>query len=554
MITEASIRNIRENVNLEAVFAGRVEFTFDANGAASALCAWHDDHRPSMRVSPEGLLYCFACGKGGTVFSLVQEVYGYSFTRAVEYAAAQSGLTVEYDSPDATRVPADVIDRVYAINEAAARFFTENLMLPEAKPARDLLEGRNFPVADSVEVFGVGYALNDFQSLRRYLLDAGFTDEDIVAAGVAKRNEEKDSTYDRFRGRLVWPIRDTAGRVIGFGGRTVIGDSAKFLNPTDTPVYRKTDAYYGVDLAIDAIRENGSVVIVEGYMDVMACHAAGIHNAIAVNGTAFGPGHASALRRLVAPKGTWGKVTLGFDGDAAGQKAAQRAFGALSSAGVTKVTTMVYPIGMDACDLWLEGVDRLQDAYASRREFLDQLMDSLLDGADVYQRSEVLATVRPLVAAIADPVLSRFWVNRVAARFNVKPSDVQSGSMTSRPKTTVNAPDGDMAEWRLVCLKVQHPGVVSVDLDLVTSDVFRAVLDGTSEDEALVARAKLEQLPCPSGQEAEYADVLASHLRGVRLGEQIAEVKRELLANPESDGLREQFAALTRERATLLRR
>src|SRR5690606_19355849 len=229
--------------------------------------------------------------------------------------------------PAPTRAPQSQRQRLLLAHQAAAEFYAEQLTSPEAKPAREFLTARGFDRA-AAERFGCGYAPAAWEALTAHLRRRGFRDAELVAAGLS-RHARSGSLIDRFRGRLLWPIRDVAGNVIGFGARKLREDEdgPKYLNTPETELYKKSSVLYGVDLAKREIARQGRAVVVEGYTDVMACHLAGVPTAVATCGTAFGADHVSVLRRLLMDSEAFtGEIIFTFDGDEAGQKAALRAF------------------------------------------------------------------------------------------------------------------------------------------------------------------------------------------------------------------------------------
>jgi DNA primase len=562
LITKDSLTEIMERADFERVFDARFPFVGNRDGSISALCCFHDDTRPSLTISSNGLAHCFACGWGGNIFGVVQRLYGYSFPAAAEFVAAQSGLTPRYsDASDGTAPSGDSISRLLAMNSAAAAFFSDNLLLPEAGPARDILKGRNFDIDSAIDAFGVGYALNDYSSLVNHLAARGFTEAEMVSGGVAKANE-KGYFYDTYRGRIIWPIRDVRGQVIGFGGRTVIGDERKFINPIETYIYRKRDAFYGIDLAIEAIQSTRQVVLVEGYADVLAFHASGIHNVVAVNGTAFGADHARALQRYLAPAGKWGEVILAADGDAAGRKSMERAFTAVTAAGAVRVTTIACPDGSDPCDIWVAGgADALVNLYRARQDYVAAFVNQ---SGDVGARSTILTSARTMLATVADPVARRHWANMVAQEFSVSVANILAGATPLPVPTMTAAPARNRAQWLAVVAAVQYPEIVAalnVDeawfTDTVLQDFFRDLVDGGSPDGALLTEASCTQLPCPVNEAPTYIAKLFTALHVASLESRIDAVrdalKKARTAGEDPSALMRRMMSLVDERNVALR-
>jgi len=288
------------------------------------LCPFHDERSPSFHVRTQaGFYHCFGCGEGGDVYSFLQKMDHLSFQESVERLAGKLGYTLHYEeggqAPDTSNRA-----RLLEANGAAEKFFRAQLLTSEAEMGRTFLGERGFD-ALAAEKFGVGYAPHSFDALSRHLTGKGYTIPELVEAGLLSQGDR--GSYDRFRGRLVWPIRDVSGQTIGFGARKLRDDDQgpKYLNTPETPVYHKSRVLYGLDLAKKDISRGRQVVIVEGYTDVMACHLAGITTAIATCGTAFGSDHITVVRRVLGDsddpaQGARGEVIFTFDPDEAGQK------------------------------------------------------------------------------------------------------------------------------------------------------------------------------------------------------------------------------------------
>jgi len=321
-IRQSDVEEVKARVNIADVVGERVALKSAGVGSMKGLCPFHDERSPSFHVRPQvGYYHCFGCGESGDVYSFLRAMDHVSFTEAVERMAARVGYTLHYEdggpAPETTGR-----SRLYAANAAAAEYFRAQLMTPEADTGRRFLGDRGFD-AGAAAHFGVGYAPKGWSHLMDHLLAQKFTRDELLQAGLVSQGQR--GVYDRFRGRLVWPIRDVTGQVIGFGARKLFDDDQgpKYLNTPETPIYKKAQVLYGLDLAKRDISRSHRVVVVEGYTDVMACHLAGITTAIASCGTAFGTDHITVLRRVMGDDSSSGEVVFTFDPDAAGQKAAQ---------------------------------------------------------------------------------------------------------------------------------------------------------------------------------------------------------------------------------------
>ncbi len=375
LIRRSDIDEVRSRTNLADIVGDYVTLKNAGVGSMKGLCPFHEERSPSFHVRPQvGFYHCFGCGEGGDVFTFLQKMDHVSFSEAVERMAGRIGYELHYEDGGAATDHGNRA-RILAANQAAANFYVEQLTTPDAEPGRKFLGERGFD-ASAAERFGIGFAPRG-SALSKHLTAKGFSLDELVIAGLLGRGERGD-VYDRFRGRLVWPIRDVTGATLGFGARKLLDDDngPKYLNTPETPVYHKSQVLYGLDLAKRDIARGKQVVVVEGYTDVMACHLAGVTTAVATCGTAFGVDHIKIVRRIIGDTdnpdttGT-GEVIFTFDPDEAGQKAASRAF-AEEQRFAAQTFVAVAPDGLDPCDLRLnrgdDAVRRLdQDAQADVR-------------------------------------------------------------------------------------------------------------------------------------------------------------------------------------------
>ena len=367
-IRDEDIALVREQSAIAEVIGEYLQLRNAGGGSLKGLCPFHDEKTPSFNVTPaRGLWYCFSCADGGDVIRFVEKVDNLSFPEAVEHLAARAGIELTYEQGG--HVPGHEQSqrrRLLGANQAAAEFYAERLRAPMAAPARDLLTERGFELADA-ERFGCGYAPPEWEALTRHLRGRGFTDSELLLSGLASQGRR--GPVDRFRGRLIWPIRDLSGDVIAFGARKLDPDDngPKYLNTPETPLFKKSSVLYGADLAKREIAHRRQAVIVEGYTDVMACHLSGVPTAVATSGTSFGDGHVKVLRRLLMDADQFlGEVVFTFDGDAAGQRAVLRAF-ELEERFVTQTFVAVQSDGLDPCDLRVKhGPEAVRDLVARR--------------------------------------------------------------------------------------------------------------------------------------------------------------------------------------------
>jgi DNA primase len=421
-IPDRDIAAIRERVRIEEVVGDYVQLRRAGADSLKGLCPFHNEKSPSFHVRPNhGHFHCFGCGEGGDVFAFVQKIEHVSFVEAVELLADRIGHTISYSGP-ATSVQRDrgSRSRLIAANAAAAEFYAAALESDEAASARQYLTERNFN-ADAARHFGCGFAPSGWDSLTKHLQRKGFEFKELEAAGLSRQGRR--GPMDRFRRRLLWPIRTSAGEVIGFGARRLFDDDpmeAKYINTPETLLYKKSSVMFGIDLAKRDIAKGHQAVVVEGYTDVMAMHLAGVTTAVASCGTAFGDEHLAMLRRLMMDDNWYrGELIFVFDGDAAGQAAALKAFdGDQQVAGKSFVA--VAADGMDPCELRLSSGDNaLRDLVARRKPMFEFAIRSLIpDGAvlddDPQARVDALRRCVPLVARIRDYALRDEYARRLA--------------------------------------------------------------------------------------------------------------------------------------------
>ncbi|WP_121435520.1 DNA primase [Actinomadura pelletieri] len=407
-IRNEDIALVRERSSVDAVIGEYLQLRNAGGGNLKGLCPFHDEKSPSFNVTPSrGLYHCFGCGAGGDVIKFVQEIEHLSFTEAVERLAAQAGVQLRYEDGGGRgpRQDGGQRARLLEAHRAAAEYYAERLNSPDGAIGRTFLSERGFEPADA-ERFGVGFAPREWEGLVGHLRRRGFADRDIIAGGLAK--EGRRGPMDRFRGRLMWPIRDLSGDVIGFGARRLYedDDGPKYLNTPESPLFHKGSVLYGADLAKREIAKRRQAVVVEGYTDVMACHLAGVPTAIATCGTSFGDDHIKVLRRLLMDQDEFrGEVIFTFDGDAAGRKAALRAFDDEQKF-VSQTFVAVQPDGLDPCDLRIRHGDAaVRDLIASRLPLFEFAVRSAIEQHDldtVEGRLSALDAAAPVVAAIKD--------------------------------------------------------------------------------------------------------------------------------------------------------
>ena len=433
LIKREDIATVRERARIEEVVGAHVTLRQAGVGSMKGLCPFHDERTPSFHVRPQlGLWHCFGCDEGGDVISFVQRFDNLSFTEAVEYLAGRTGVQLRYEDGGGPARPGGDHGRRQRLLDAhrvAEEFYREQLLTPQAQIGRQFLAERSFD-QEAAATFGVGFAPQGWDHLLRHLRGRGFTEPELIASGLVSQGNR--GVYDRFRGRLVWPIRDVTGDPIGFGARKLSDDDPgpKYLNTPETQIYKKSSVLYGIDLAKRAIAKEKRVVVVEGYTDVMAAHLSGVGTAIATCGTAFGPDHVRVVRRLLGESGDaasgvvfssgatrGGEVIFTFDGDDAGQKAALRAFGE-DQKFASQTFVSVEPSGMDPCDLRQQrGEAAVRDLVDRREPLFAFAIRSVLRQMDLNTAEGRVAGLRsaaPVVAGIRDRALRGEYARELA--------------------------------------------------------------------------------------------------------------------------------------------
>jgi len=404
-ITDADKERVRDANRIDQVVGEYVTLKNAGSDNLKGLCPFHDEKTASFQVSPSrGTYHCFGCGQGGDVFAFIAALEHLDFVEAVQRLADRVGITLTLvEGGTSTRVERGSRSRLLAANKAAAAFYAEQLTTEAAAPARQFLTDRGFD-AQAAVTFGCGYAPAGWDSLFKALTAQGFSLEELEKAGLVGRGNR--GPIDRFHRRLLWAIHDAAGDVVGFGARRLYDDDrleAKYINTSDTVLYKKSQLLYGLDLAKKEIARQRQVVVVEGYTDVMAMHLAGVTTAVASCGTAFGDEHISVLRRYLLDNDIIrGQVVYTFDGDSAGQKAALKAYDS-DQKFAANTFVAVAPDGMDPCELrQAQGDAAVRDLVAGRRPLFAFAIKSTLDGFDLNT-----AEGRVAAAAAAIPMVAR---------------------------------------------------------------------------------------------------------------------------------------------------
>lgn len=573
-IKEEDVAHVRERSPIDEVIADYVQLKSAGGGQKKGLCPFHDEKSPSFHVTPsKGFFHCFGCQASGDVIAFLMKIDHLSFTETIERLADRMGYQLRYEQGNFTPAPAGNRSRLIAANALAAKFYQEQLNTsPLAAHARELMTKRGFDKS-ACETFGVGYAPDEWDGLTKFLREQGFTIDELETAGLSKMGQR--GPIDKFRNRLTWPIKDISGDVVGFGARKLASDEEdqgpKYLNTSETPIYKKSQVLYGLDMAKKEIAKKRQVVIVEGYTDVMAAQLAGITTAVATCGTAFGADHIRIIRRLLMDDDAFrGEVIFTFDGDAAGQKAAMRAF-TEDQKFVTQTFVAVEPNGLDPCDLRQQKGDlALRDLIAKRVPLFEfairtELALHKLDSAE--GRVNALNATAPLVAQIRDKSLRPEYTRLLAGWLGVEVETVSSAvaqGVKRQPQQsapTTNEEEAPQVQWRpnpqeprlilereVLKARLQMPSLITnwreIESGAFThpayiqlAQIIAAVDEQSSieieqiSDEnmrALFTELNVEPIRADGEVTGHYVESIVARLREVGISRAIAELKSSL--------------------------
>ena len=450
LIRREDIDEVRSRTRIEDVVSQYVQLRPDGVDSQKGLCPFHDEKTPSFHIRPHiGRWHCFGCGEGGDVISFVERIEHVSFVEAVEILARKAGVELRYENDGRRERGGDsgaTRQRLIDAHRVAVDFYMAQLASPQGEAGRRMLDQRGFDAA-AIERFKVGYSPNSWDGLLKELRRRGFTEREIAASGLASQGNR--GQYDRFRGRLMWPIMSITGDPIGFGARKLSDEDngPKYLNTPETAIYKKSQVLYGLDMAKRAISQQRRIVVVEGYTDVMAAQLAGVETAVATCGTAFGSEHVKVARRLIGDGADpaagvilgsgaayGGEVIFTFDGDAAGQKAALKAFQE-DQAFAAQTFVCVAPEGMDPCEVRMNyGDEAVREIVAARRPLFEFAIRSVLTGLPLNSaegRTAGLRAAAPMVASIRDRVLRGEYTRQLAGWLGMDEGTVRRAVLSS---------------------------------------------------------------------------------------------------------------------------
>jgi DNA primase len=565
-IRDEDVAYVRDHSPIDEVVADYVQLKNAGGGQKKGLCPFHDEKSPSFHVTPsKGYFHCFGCQTGGDVIAFVMKMDHITFTETIERLAERIGYQLRYDESGGSDRPSVNRSRLVAANTAAMKFYQEQLGLPgPAQIGRDFIQKKGFTKADA-DQFQVGYAPDEWDALYKHLTALGYTQEELSTAGLIKESA-RGTQIDRYRNRVMWPVKDISGDVVGFGARKLAGDDVdqgpKYLNTSETPLYKKSQLLYGLDVAKKEIAKKRQVVIVEGYTDVMAAHLAGVTTAVATCGTAFGDEHIRVIRRLLMDDDAFrGEVIFTFDGDAAGQKAALRAFDD-DQKFVAQTFVAVASNGMDPNELRQSGGDEaVRDLIARRVPLFEFAIKSVINNYDTATpegRVTALNQVAPLIGKIKDASLRPEYIRSLAGWLGMDTDTVSQAvkrvagksntPLPDQPASQVNLKDPLlMLEREVLKAKLQVPEMIadwgSLEPNAFTFPPYAALRDAINQGDGdtaklieaapddyryLITELTVEPIRTTGEVSDRYVVSIFARLREVAISRQIAEIKSTL--------------------------
>ena len=476
-IPETIIDQVRLSIDIVDVVGDHVALTRRGKSFVG-LCPFHDDSTPSLNVSQEKQIYkCFACGAGGNSFTFLRDIENISFIEAVRQLADRAGIALP-DAKPADPDQQEVFDQLYRANELAVKYF-HHLLTQDEKAADAMAYLKNRGISrDIIDAFSLGYAPDQWEGFLQVATRRGFSPQILERAGLVTPRQTGDGFYDRFRNRITFPIHAATGRPVAFGARALDPDEqAKYINSPETPVYNKSATLYGLWRDRDAIRDAGTALVVEGYMDLIALSQYGIENAVASSGTALTPDHARLLRRY-APK-----TILIFDGDTAGATAAMRGIGSLFEVGL-EVRVVTLPEDHDP-DSYVrahgpDGFSRLTENAAPAIDFLIEQFAQRDDLSTVDGKTRTANALAELIGRITDSARKQYLIKDIAEKIGIDEEILiriaQTQRRATRPQNGQPEPESydtrPRSERELLTYLMQHPENADSVFNQISPDNF----------------------------------------------------------------------------------
>lgn len=459
-IPEELIDEIKERVNITDVVSEYVSLK-KVGANHKGLCPFHSEKTPSFTVN-EGkqIFYCFGCGAGGNVITFLMKASGMEFPDAVTELAKRAGVTIPETSGKFTPQKNDRQEALYKINESAASFY--HSLLSESEKARSYLKKRGL-AEETINDYKVGYGGDGWDSLYGFLSKKGLSLTLVEELGLIIP-KKSGGYYDRFRGRVIFPISDIHGRVIGFGGRSIDGSEPKYLNSSESVLFKKSDSLYGITVARRWIKESDEALIVEGYMDLLSLHEAGIKNSVATLGTALTAGHLRLIKRLSS------NIVTVFDADQAGVKATLRSIDLFITEGVT-ATVLTMPEGHDPDTFVREkGAEGFKKAIKSAMPIMEFFINEALKGknaTEIQEKLKVIEEVFPYIERLPSRIEQEHYIKIVSERTGVKEEslarELRNRGSGGPKKSGVKLPDkvilsgAQTAEKKIIQLLLKYP-------------------------------------------------------------------------------------------------
>ncbi|MFA6392031.1 MAG: DNA primase [Patescibacteria group bacterium] len=477
-MTDNTIEEIKTRLDIKEVIQEYIQLK-KAGSNLKAVCPFHGEKTPSFMVSPEKQIWhCFGCGEGGDIFGFIQKIEGIEFPEALRILAKRAGVEITRQDPQLQNKKTRLLD----ICKMTASYFNKVLLeSSQAEFARNYLKQRSID-QDAVDRFKIGYSPDSWDALSIFLKKKGYSEEEIFLAGLTVKKDKGVGYYDRFRGRLMFPIYDVHGNTVGFGGRVLEQkeEGAKYINSPQTLIYDKSHVLYGLDKSKTAIRKMGEAIIVEGYTDCISAYQADITNVVASSGTALTEGQVLLLKRFTE------NLVMSFDHDAAGAEAAKRGIEiALSNEMNVKVVEL--PSGKDPDECIRNNKDGFIMAVKNAKPYLNYYFDVTFqkyNSADVQDKKKAAGILLPVIAKIGDTIEQAHWLKELSKKLDVDESilrdrlpanAVRSKKVTSgaKPEQKVKVADRFYRIGEeLLSLLIQFPGSMAVTIDKLLPEYF----------------------------------------------------------------------------------
>lgn len=476
-MTDNSIEEIKNRLDIKEIIQEHIQLK-KAGSNFKAICPFHGEKTPSFMVSPEKQIWhCFGCGEGGDIFGFVQKIEGVEFPEALRILAKRAGVEITRQDPQLQNKKTRLLD----VCKLTASYYHKVLLeSSQAEFARNYLKDRDID-QDAIDRFKIGYSPDSWDALTIFLKKKGYSEEEIFLAGLTVKKDKGVGYYDRFRGRLMFPIYDVHGNTVGFGARTLKQDEegAKYINSPQTLIYDKSSILYGLDKSKTSIRKQGEVIIVEGYTDCISAYQADITNVVASSGTALTEGQVSLLKRFTE------NLAMSFDQDAAGAEAAKRGI-EVALANEMNIKIVELPSGKDPDECIRNDKNGFMEAVKNAKTYLEFYFDNTfqqLDISKVQDKKKAAAILLPVIAKIGDTIEQAHWLKELGNKLDVEENILRDrlpkaeSVRTSRqipskePKARAMNRFEKVGE-ELLSLLIHFPGSLSTSIDKLLPEYF----------------------------------------------------------------------------------